>query len=86
VKHLDLFSGIGGFALAANRVANHNSPMSYTKFNPDEMEVERNGDDLYCPHTQISTNGFGTRGVCIKCGAFIVGKELSPSANGTAKE
>jgi hypothetical protein len=47
------------------------------------MEVERNGDDLYCPHTQISTNGFGTRGVCIKCGAFIVGKELSPSAEGS---
>jgi hypothetical protein len=53
----------------------------YTKFDPEQMEVARNGDDLYCPHERISTNGFGTRGVCLKCGAFITGKELSPSSS-----
>lgn len=48
------------------------------KFDPSEMEVIRNGRLPDCTHGNISTNGFGTKGVCVYCGALIAAKELPP--------
>jgi hypothetical protein len=55
--------------------------MSDAMFDQNEMEVLRAGRIEGCEHQKISTNGFGTKGVCVYCGALIIAKELSSSSN-----
>lgn len=51
------------------------------KFDPEQMEVIRAGRMPDCDHPNISTNGFGTKGVCVYCGALIAAKELSDTSS-----
>jgi hypothetical protein len=53
----------------------------YTKFDPVEMEVFRDGRIFGCDHLMISTNGFGTKGVCVVCGALIRAREKGESSS-----
>lgn len=58
---------------------------AYTKFDSSQMEVLRAGRMEGCEHLKISTNGFGTKGVCMYCGALIAAKDLQPSHDGSNK-
>ncbi len=85
MKHLDLFSGIGGFALAASRVWGESHEIaSFCEIDPFCQKVlQKNFPNIYI-HDDIKTlSGFDFRGIDLITGGFpcqpfsVAGKQRS---------